>query len=914
MNASPLRCQYRRLLVATHRPAASDSHPFRRATTSAYTIERLNALEQKGRSIHTNSSPAPKGANSNKNKSHHQRPQQKKPSRHPPTHNIPKSPRLNPRLKPGTLRLFGPDDSTIPGSKQTSTPEHRQRTRRLRTLTVLLRDVSVDPYDLFKAYTSLYQYPGGIALLSPAEMKMLILRTARATAAALNPREAISRVITLLDGAVLALRSYPQQSQSQEAQDWYSLLYDPEVQSVLIKLIGLTTRTPSLGVLKDAFQVFRPPAHANPATHPQPTLLTYNLMLDLVVRSIPTHVFHQEDYLGHIPDVDAEHDADTSAFFEELLASEDALYDSRKSLIGAIALFTALWNALRSAGLQPDEFSYATKIALECRQCRVEVLDDLHDALDTARAQASQGSTIPSPSTKRYKGVRYRGWERVRAAMLFTARSGYLSVAHINQALNEFSMLRLGVKKALEEQEEWPSFGDLAKHLDTIEAVRPFVTAEASSAWVQEVYSTLRWNEVQMEMLSLQREEQDKNHQADDGEADSDPWVSLFPGFSSRFGTCPAQGQHDDVQSGFLLSPPKPNMQQRSPEARLLGISIPHNFRPDALTYRALLRFYASTEGDYRQSMAVLEDYRQSGIYVGHNPHTPGTTPATIPVLDILIQAFALHGVPADLSSSRDSDSGEQNYQWILHEDVPMDSPMAQWNIVNLLPLLDEVLSLRPAKSPRQMANDADAKRYAAAVADNLDGNFDTDPVFRSLLTRKADTHLQRRNMINTAVSGGRRAPRARQVWTWLVALRRVTGDRYNGIVLDWYDKCKAKFGPREDEERDLEEEVEREEEDERRRQEEEEQQARYSYYGTLPTPPPPPSLPPGSSPVAGFLNQANATLLRHQSIRAYPRHASVAGRTRNSRTNRQGWRGWKEDERLKNMIGYLKQRKEIVG
>lgn len=877
------------------------------ATTSAYTVERLCAREQsqcQRRCYSSNTSSHPEDA---------QGPQRHKKSRKPRSaaggqgRSSPQAPRVLPRLTPQTFRLFGPASNAETSSSTSPSDRlaHHQRGRAARVLRHLVNDKTSDLHDVFTAYTRLYELPGGMAALSPSDMRRIIMRLSKAPEAAIPPREAISRVLTLLDGAVAALESYPAESReySPEVRDWQTLLSDDTVLNVLVSLISHTIRRPSQRELQDAFQVLTR-ADTRYGRSPTANLLSYNLLLNIVSRSVPHEASRQDYYYAggdeatlygegyDDADVDANANANANAadYLQDLMHSDRAASQVKQSLAGATRMFSAVWAAIKQAGFAPDEFSWSARLAFESKRAAVEVMDDLEERL--REGGGAENSTATTASQRQRQVIldarlATRGWNRITHTLRHTSRAQQLSLVHVNQALKEFSRLRLRVKRRLQREARTIDFADSP-------TLSVLMCGRTSSRLVQEVYETLRWNEVQMEMVSLRSKEEQST-------ATRSGW---FPIFWSRFGTSPGE-------SSVAAAATKPGVrsssasslthglsdQQRDEERRkleLLGTAIPRSLKADVYTYRALMLYYGATEADYGGAANIAKDYRQS--------RAVASAPLSLPILNTLIRPFAFHGVPADRG---DGDGGgdegvDGDGQWVLHDGISLESPLAQWNVVNLLPLLEETLQVRPGTNMRGVV-DAQERRVFQRIADESDGGGGASD--DDLMALLSSSSLQSPSTPPSLETGGTRAPRPDDIWMWLVALRRVTGDRYNGLVLDWYDRWRMKFGPRE-QGRAEDGDVEASEASEEQQDDHLESENR-------------PASPPATSPLTAFFDQANTHLRRHEGLSMYADRDRLARKhPRGSRSdaNHQGWTGWKETNRLRNLVAFLRQRKEMVG
>ncbi|CAO1625931.1 unnamed protein product [Jaminaea pallidilutea] len=189
--------------------------------------------------------------------------------------------------------------------------------------------------------------------------------------------------------------------------------------------------------------------------------------------------------------------------------------------------------------------------------------------------------------------------------------------------------------------------------------------------------------------------------------------------------------------------------------------------------------------------------------------------------------------------------------QWVPRQGVTGHRDF-DWNILNLWPFVDELLALRPG-IPSATKREAEQRRYrrvAETVSENAEaasqeGSPFEQPTRGATFARSHDESAV--NLVQRSPTN--RAPSRKQVFTLLTALRRCMGDEHDDHVLDVFHRLEAKFG-----------------------------------YG-----------PGWGFTVApeGEIGSGDHALLREQS--ALP--------------NRQGWRGWMIDARLRRLVSFLRQR-----
>ncbi|CAO1617290.1 unnamed protein product [Sympodiomycopsis kandeliae] len=839
------------------------------ATTSAYTIERIERIQaarqaysqgvHNGRHYSSSSRHRPsldlnterndkQSCSSSSNYSSKSSASSSTPS---PRKKYPgRQPRVRPRLTPDALPLLGP---ISPDSLSW------RNTHRLTTLRTLLSDENCDIHDLLNAYQRLHRSPGGTALLTPEDARQLVFRLSQSRRTPLSPRQAISHILSILDGAVDALNAYPTEYPPQ-AQEWQALLTDPQIQAALIELLSKSVKRSSSRELQDAFDMVSRSSNGQGKGQSKRSLLTYNVLLNLVAKSVPISTPRTVYYagLGGMEDKEGL----VSEHWEDLWSADEAGRQVRKSLVNATKLFQALWSAIYGDNLRPDSYSYSSKIAMESKRAIAEIIKDMEDAFDAERKSSisSNAHHLDGQERQVWPDLTQRGWQRITDTLRKASRDGQLTLLHVNQALSEYSRLRLSVKVKLEAHKG--PMPDWSVH----PTLKCLTSSEVSSQYVKEVYETLRWNEVQMEMLSLHNGRQSKGQKIGQEGKDQNR-SSWFPAFWSRFGCNPGNADHSGVNTSVKTQ------NSESPKLSLLGISVPKSLRPDASTYTISMRYFGATEGDYTQCMDIFQDYLERDSTADNK--------CTLPVLDTLISAFAHHGIPAERYSEYDSD-GVEKLGWALPDEVAIDSNASQWNVVNLLQLFERVMELRPRPSIQEDWLSRRSEMYQRIS----EGSIDDEEFLTSKLSSPA---LRSRS----TTSGVEYAPTANQIWTWIIALRRVTGDRYNGFVLDWYSRWRSKFSS----ESNHQEEVKEEE--------------------------PEPDVK-STSPLAGFFNSTLTSSVlaeREKYPHQYLHHTRNRylddkryGGSVGKKKRRRGWSGWKTTARLERLIAFLQERKRIIG
>ncbi|PWN21552.1 hypothetical protein BCV69DRAFT_282271 [Microstroma glucosiphilum] len=695
-----------------------------------------------------------------------------------------------PRLSLDFVLPFGPSkDSRSPLD---SSP--RQRAHVIsRLLSLLERPVSVAD-EVFAAYSEVLSLPRGETLLSPQEVGLVIdkLITPKRRVG-IATRTAFERVTLVLEGVSRAretlLRS---SSRSHEAAEWESLLRSTRLQNDMVRLIRDSHRTRGTDELHQVLDVLRKSfqweegsteldqagtdrnahtsrrrlaaRHRNTASTDR---VRHNMVLELISRIAQQPTLRN---VGRNSDQTLANKTITSRLVQELplkrlVTSTLSRQETSNSLEDMSQLYYALWNDMNAFDdLSPDAFAWSTRLRLEGKIMLQELFAALSDF--------PKGRTVRSLDEVWDKSLAFRGWTSIQASLKEALSTGALHSSHVHQVLWLFCHARLAVKKVTAKG------GD-----DVLSAVMTrFLGFDADAVdAVSELYETLRWNEVQLEMGKLRL-----SRSSDESKSiPPSPVNSMFSGGRNGVGETTK-----DTCSG--------------PIATLLGIPVPDQMVTTDITFSMLIRYYAAIEGDYDKGFEVLEDFKQAGQEVvepssANSSSTSAPRQLPMAILDSFFRAFAVHGV-----ASEESEEG----QWDI-ADAPSPAastavPVSGWRLENLLPFLDALLH---RTAPKLQARQIEQEKYERVSSMLSLGPTEEgeDEALRDLLfptsisTSTSASSSSNRTDGSAATSYSAQiqtqAPTPRQLFTVLTALRRCTGDARPDVVLRYWRALQAKYG-----------------------------------------------------------------------------------------------------------------------
>lgn len=599
-------------------------------------------------------------------------------------------------------------------------------------------------------------------------------------------RTAFERVTLVLEGVSRARETLLQSSsRSHEAAEWEALLNSAKLRNDMVRLLRDSHRTPGtdelhqvLNILRKGFQREDEPTDVGELGIDRSTITSrrrladrhrhtasadrigHNMVLDLISRIAQQPTLRNA---GRNSDQRFAHETITTRMVQELplrrlVTSILPRQETSNSLEDMSQLYYTLWYDMSAFDdLAPDAFAWSTRLRLEGKV----MLQELFAALGDLRSDLA----VRSLDEVWDKSLTFKGWATIQASLKKALTTNSLHSSHIHQVLWLYCHARLEVRRATAKSSE----GILSAVMNR------FFRFDADAVdVVSELYETMRWNEVRMEMDKL------RMSRSNDGAKSPSSFASMLAG-----GTNGAEEKGGSTFDG--------------PVATLLGIPIPDRMVPVDITYSMLIRYYAAVEGDYSKACEVLEDFKQAGHETMGSPSPTSTsTPAprqpSMVILDSFFRAFAVHGVA--------SEEGEDGH-WYIAAAPPLASastsaaPVSGWRLENLLAFLDALLH-RPA--PNFESRRSEQEKYgrisSMLSADSASQEGEEDDALQALLFPNSNSTSS--TALATAATSGRaqaQAPSPRQLFTVLTALRRCTGDARPDHVLRYWRALEAKYG-----------------------------------------------------------------------------------------------------------------------
>lgn len=719
----------------------------------------------------------------------------------------------------------------------------RERAARLSRLFNLLdAGREVPSAELEAAYRDVVvDLPGGASLLSVDETRKLLARLDGRHD--LGTHSALSMAKMLTESARVArqrLRERPGSERELEA--WRRLLGARSTARVLVLLISRGSWMVTKMDVVQAMEALRMLDEERPLRSPASRGSTLDLVLDVIARAAYTprseERYPNEDaYL-----VDSDSAGPSQQRYGEPPDSDllkpwkwDVLNDPEKPLDieTAMSSYSRLWSAMEATeGINFKAFSYASRIKMEGKMARKELLDYLQAWTEGAPSSHSSSSSSAKPF----------GFERVRQTLREAAEQGLLSVAHIHEALGQFSAIAYALREAMsyarvDAHKREPIVRSLLAAKSPRDGEWLFRASSSSSSssmdqsldeQMRQVYEALRWNSVRKEMAELHSTKEPRRGSGSSGDiAGSKPTV-----FEQLFGLTLSLVRPSHASSLAGTAGDQQNDSLPREHLPLLGIPLPDHICANEITQEVLIRHYAVVSGNFEAMREVVADYRSSGSPAAAPPQ-PATLftsddrgidggqgaaelvglPLRVGTLYSVIRGFAFHGVPFVLTH----DEATEREVWQPREDLAEELSPAQlqWNIVRLNEYVDELLRLKPrtaAMRAREAERARERKRLrevaAAAAVAGRPGPSRQGARAGWMARRHDNKGTEDDERLATAEAESEDAkpsapwatqldlsPSPRQVFFILTALRRCMGDEHDDRVLEVFRRLEAKFG-----------------------------------------------------------------------------------------------------------------------
>lgn len=774
-----------------------------------------------------------------------------------------------PRLNMSHLQHLSP----LPSPALSTTTASERAARLSRLFTLLDAGHSAPFADLEAAFRDVVVHlPGGASLLSVEETRSLLARLdGRHDLGTGKALEMARMLTTCARTARQRLEEYG--GSPREVQEWRRLLGAQTTARTLVMLITRGSWMVGKSDVVEAMEALRMLDEERPISRSQSRGSRLNLVLDVVARA----AYDQKGEAGELAAEDH-----VPGHTEELLDPEShplkpwtwpGLTDPNRPLdvATAAAVFERIWTTMETEGMGFKAFSYASRLKMEGKKARSELLASL----------AKWATGRPGAQSSATADAKIFGFDRVRQSLVEAHDFGLLSAAHIHEALGQYSKLSFALREAMtelrvDEDRHQPILRSLLAAQSQREAERAFISRSGATAGlpsstlllpsvdeqIRQVYEALRWNAVRSEMALLRA-----SKERAEGEAARQRKPTVF---EQLFGLTPSLGRPATsiaVATDHEAEPyPQPAGATAEEVVPLLGIPLPSHIHATSMTQEVLIRHYALVSGDFNAVQEVVEDYRSSldpgvappkitSLFLrqhGQNEEEGRESehhPLRVGTLCSVIQGFSFRGVPFVLSYEED-ESGRRREVWHPREDLLTDGehPSLAWNINHLNTYVEELLMLKPRTAAMRI-KEAEREKERQRLA-NITVKATTSKLRENGPSTAGDESQSRREEASSPATWETQldlSPSPRQVFFILTALRRCMGDEHDGRVLDVWERLEAKFG------------------------------YRSRLHGVQET-------------------------------------ASSKTTEQHSRPNAFGWRGWRVDNRVRRLVDFLKERKEERG